>query len=102
MSEAKLVKRIIDQFTAVGAKIVRTHSHQKRRRFESGAEPGTPDLIGVLMGRCILIEVKVDYNKPSEIQKKRHQEWRDAGALVIEARENFHIADLVETLRDAR
>jgi len=46
-------------------------------------EPGTPDVIGTVSGRSVLIEFKVIGREPSPIQRVRRKEWKDAGALVF-------------------
>lgn len=48
-------------------------------------EAGTPDLVGCIDGRAVLIEVKRPGGTLSRIQEHRISEWRDAGALVIVA-----------------
>lgn len=46
-------------------------------------EPGTPDMIGSINGRSVLIECKVVGKNPTPIQKVRIREWRQSGSLVF-------------------
>jgi len=46
-------------------------------------EVGTPDLLVVQDGRTIWFETKVGRNKPSKIQDKRLEQWREAGAIAV-------------------
>jgi hypothetical protein len=48
-------------------------------------EIGTPDIFICLppFGRLMVIETKIDDNVPTEIQKKRLEEWGNAGAIAF-------------------
>lgn len=44
---------------------------------------GIPDFCGIYKGRALYIEAKAPGGRPSENQKKRHEEIRAAGGIVI-------------------
>jgi len=57
-------------------------------------EPGTPDKIGCINGKMILIEFKRKGKNLSPLQKQRKKEWEQVGAKVwvvhsIEELKNF-------------
>ena len=61
-----------------------------------GAVVGAPDLCGSYKGRHFEIEVKVLPDTPSDIQKFRLKEWKEAGAICIVA---YSVDDVREGLR---
>jgi hypothetical protein len=48
-------------------------------------ERGTPDRIAIVRGQAIFIETKILGEKPTKEQLEKHDELRDAGAIVIVA-----------------
>lgn len=76
MSEADFVRKIVEnmkQHIVTYAIRTNTSAHGKR---------GTPDIIACCEGRMVVIEAKLEYNKPTAIQLAELQKWRDAGALA--------------------
>ena len=59
-------------------------------------ERGTPDLLVVREGRAVFLEVKVGKNKPSKLQERRLDQWREAGAVAIPV---WSFEEAVEALR---
>jgi hypothetical protein len=55
-------------------------------RFVRFNLPGTPDILAVVRGRLVGIEVKAPGEKPTEAQAAWHARARAAGAAVIVAR----------------
>jgi hypothetical protein len=49
---------------------------------QPGVEVGTPDVLCVLNGRAILLEVKVPGEHARPVQQHRLGEWRRAGAVA--------------------
>lgn len=58
---------------------------------------GIPDIIACYKGVFLGIEVKLDYNKPSEIQKAKLKLINNAGGIGIVA---YSIDDVTEVLRE--
>lgn len=58
---------------------------------------GIPDIIACYKGVFLGIEVKLDYNKPSEIQKAKLKLINNAGGIGIVA---YSIDDVAEVLRE--
>ncbi len=48
-------------------------------------EKGTPDRLAIVRGQAVFIETKTLGKKPTPKQLKKHDELRDAGAIVIVA-----------------
>jgi hypothetical protein len=48
-------------------------------------EAGTPDIVGCVKGKMVLIEVKVEGKNLTGLQVLRRDEWLSAGAKVIVA-----------------
>jgi len=82
MSESRLQKRILDELNA---------NPDVRATKLYPLEVGNPDIVGCYLGRCFLIEVKYGSGTRSKIQKWRAEEWRESGAMVVEAREDFDV-----------
>lgn len=82
MREKELVKRIMKQLRASGAKVLKLHG-------DAFIEMGTPDLLGCYRGRAFAIEAKIEGNETTEMQDLRLREWATAGALTAVAREDF-------------
>lgn len=45
-------------------------------------ESGTPDILGAVRGLALAVEIKWGDNQPTALQKKRLQQWADAGAIT--------------------
>lgn len=61
------------------------------------AERGTPDIVGCIDGRAVLIEVKRPRGgRLSRIQIHRIAEWEDAGALVVVAQSWKDVAEALD------
>ena len=58
---------------------------------------GIPDIIACYKGIFLGIEVKLDYNKPSEIQKAKLKLINNAGGIGIVA---YSIDDVAEVLKE--
>lgn len=58
---------------------------------------GIPDIIACYKGVFLGIEIKLDYNKPSEIQKAKLKLINNAGGIGIVA---YSIDDVTEVLRE--
>lgn len=56
---------------------------------------GIPDLIACYKGRFLGIEVKLDYNKPSEIQKAKLKLINKSGGVGIVA---YSLSDVIEVI----
>jgi hypothetical protein len=57
---------------------------------------GIPDLICLVQGRFIAIEVKLDYNKPSPLQAHYIKHIQSLGGLAIEA---YSLDDVKQLIR---
>jgi hypothetical protein len=95
MREKALVKRIMKQLRAGGAKVLKLHG-------DAFIEMGTPDLLGCYRGRAFAIEAKVDGRPTTETQDLRLKEWEAAGAVTIVAREGFDAAVFLRMMRTGR
>jgi len=77
--ETHLVNDIRSKLIKKGANVIKLHG-------SSFSRIGEPDLIGCYRGKFFAIEVKIDHNKLSEIQKYRLNQWKRTGAYVGVAR----------------
>lgn len=76
MKESTLKKNVLDYLNSLpGCKAIKIHGN-------AYTEAGTPDIAGCMMGRAFWIELKVPGEEPTAIQRKRLQEWAEAGAIV--------------------
>jgi hypothetical protein len=57
---------------------------------------GIPDLICLVQGRFIAIEVKLDYNKPSPLQAHYIKHIKELGGLAISA---YSLDDVKQLIR---
>ena len=92
MTERALIKRIKEELTKAGAKVLKIAGGPR-------CEAGTPDLIGCYCGRAFAIEAKVGKNVASKIQTARMNEWLASGACVAVAREMFAVAIFLEEVK---
>ena len=63
------------------------------RRVAGMGNNGHPDIVGCINGRHVEIELKAPGAKPTDLQLKRLEDWRTAGALAF-------WADNLQTVRD--
>lgn len=80
MSEAILQRKIqASILKKYGGKVIKVHGNEF-------TEVGTPDLIGgFVLNDChyaYVIEVKLPGHEPTPIQKRRINEWRNAGFIA--------------------
>lgn len=80
-TETEIQKEIMDYLTLHGWEVYRMNSGT--RAGTKLHKPGTPDLMIQKNGTTIWIEVKRPGEKPSVIQKKRHEEIRANGFKVF-------------------
>jgi len=53
-----------------------------RKRRGGVSNPGEPDIYGCIMGLHVEIEIKAPGGQPTELQKRRLVEWREAGCMI--------------------
>lgn len=76
MSEGEFVRKLKDEFNRRdGVKVMKLNTGPYGQR-------GEPDIIGCYRGWMFVLEVKLEYNKPTELQLRRLDEWRLAGAYA--------------------
>ena len=91
MRESRLVSLILAYLNGLPAgKAIKIHGSQFM-------EAGTPDVLAVVNGRAVLVEVKTG-TKTSPIQEYRIGQWRDAGAVVVVARSLDDVMAAVRSL----
>ena len=95
MTEKALIKRIMRELKAAGAKAIKIHG-------SIYSEAGTPDIIGCYRGYAFAIEAKVNCGKSSKIQDCRLREWAHAGAITGIAREDFDVDNFLSQVRAER
>ena len=61
-------------------------------------EPGTPDVIGCINGNTILIEYKILGEDLSPLQRRRKEEWEQAGAVHFTIHSLNELKDSLETV----
>lgn len=88
MKEKDLVRRILKDIKAAGAKAIKIHGSGYQER-------GTPDIIGCHQGGFFAIEVKVGDRKVTPLQERRLQEWGQHGGTVTIAQEDFQVMDFL-------
>lgn len=55
----------------------------RNRKLQTVQQNGDPDRIYFRYRECLLIEYKRKGRKPTELQLKRHEEWRKDGFTVL-------------------
>lgn len=76
MSEAEFVRKLKAEMNkCMGRKVIRLNTGPH------GAA-GEPDMVGCWDGQMFALEVKLAYNKPTDLQLKRLHEWAEAGAYT--------------------
>lgn len=76
MSEAEFVRKLKAEMNKVnGLKVIRINTGPH------GAA-GEPDMVGCIDGQMFALEVKLAYNKPTDLQLQRLREWERAGAYT--------------------
>jgi hypothetical protein len=61
---------------------------------------GTPDVMGCIEGRMVVVEFKNEVNVPTPVQLAQLRRWQSAGALAGWVRSNQHIRQLLDHLGD--
>ena len=61
---------------------------------------GTPDVIGCIRGRMVVIEFKKGTEIPTPVQLRQLRLWQDAGALAGWARSTGEVRQLLDHLDD--
>ena len=75
-SERAIVKSILTYLNGISGCLA-------RKRWGGGmGVAGDPDIDACVHGRSLQLEVKRPGEKPTPLQVKRLEEWRDAGAIV--------------------
>lgn len=67
-----------------------------------GVRPGIPDLVFIIQGRCIGVELKADKGRQTPAQTAMQIEWIDAGGDYFVARgvdEALEILELIGALK---
>lgn len=88
--EKKVVNAVLKELRARGAKALKT--------CPPGVEAGTPDILACWRGRMLTIECKAQEEEPSPLQKKRLQEWSDAGAITMLVWDLQQVRNLLDVL----
>jgi hypothetical protein len=86
LTEAAIQKQIIDYLETCGHIVIRLNAG-KGRNNQRLAPTGTPDLVAVLPGRVVWIEVKTDLGELSQAQRTMHNRLRMRRQKVIVARD---------------
>jgi len=84
MRESQIEKKLKDKVEAIGGKCM---------KFVSPGTSGVPDRICLFPGgRVIFVETKAPGEKPSSLQKKRHDELKKLGfkVLIIDSEEKIN------------
>jgi hypothetical protein len=88
MNEETQLQRAIHEALAriPGVLVWRCNSGGSRVKFGlrdiKGSVKGTPDLVGAVNGRLLLLEVKLPGKKPTKEQRERLEEARSNGAIA--------------------
>lgn len=91
MSEASVVKSIVDYIKKIGGAVIKTHG-------DAYSVVGTPDLLACILGDFWAIEVKDGDNTPSKAQRYQLKLWRNAGAHTLVA---WSMGDLKSALKQS-
>lgn len=93
MTESALQKRVLEELKSEpGVRALRLTESPY-------LEAGTPDLLVVVEGRAVFVELKVEGEKPTPLQAYRGREWASVGALVGVARSLDEVLDLIDRAR---
>ena len=97
-AENAVTRTVRAWLTMHGAHVVRVQSGMIRAgaHFIHGAEPGTADLVGVMRGRAIAIEVKTPKGKVQPSQVVWAERWRLSGGIYLVARGIDDLACLLD------
>jgi len=83
--ENEITKQIFEYLNLCGVMAWRTNNLAVKGRAFAGRK-GVPDILGILKGRFLGIEVKTDKGKQSEEQMMFENDCKGAGGLYILAR----------------
>ena len=94
MSEGEFVRKLLKELNS------RENTKAVKINTGSYGRSGEPDIMGSHCGLFFAIEVKLGYNIPTALQRKRLAEWADAGATtgVITHYEGIDIAATITEL----
>ena len=81
---------------------VQAGSFSVGNRFIRGAEAGTADLIGVVDGIPVAIEVKTRTGRQTDTQREWAERWTDAGGLYVLARSATEALEAIAHAADRR
>ena len=88
-SERAIVKAILAYLNSLPGCVA-------RKRWGGGmGVAGDPDIDACIHGRSLQLEVKRPGEKPTALQSKRIEEWRQAGAVVGVVRSLAELKDLL-------
>lgn len=63
------------------------HVDDKGRKRATGQTPGLPDLMAIVSGRAVGIEIKIGTDRLSDVQKQRKAEFEASQGLFWEVKE---------------
>lgn len=102
MTEGEFVRKLLKELNGrLSVKAVKLNTGPYGHR-------GEPDIIGSYCGKFFAIEVKLEYNKPTELQLKRLDEWDRTGAIAVVMTHypGINVKDTIthflQTVRDGR
>jgi hypothetical protein len=98
------VERAIAVIYGERARLVRVQSGRFAvgDRFVRGAEAGTADLLGVVDGRAVALEVKAPKGRQSDTQREWGERWTAAGGLYAVVRSGSEAVEAVANAADRR
>jgi Holliday junction resolvase len=86
MTETEIQKQIVDSLEILGWMVIRQNAGGRGYNIKR-PPPGFPDLIALSPnGETLIIEVKTEKGKVSEVQEKMHDRLKNMGQRVIIAR----------------
>lgn len=89
-SERAIVKSILGYLNGIPGCLA-------RKRWGGGmGVAGDPDIDACIHGRSLQLEVKRPGEKPTPLQVKRLEEWRDAGALTAVVTSVIEVRSLLQ------
>lgn len=86
--EQDIQNAILDYLSYRGIFAIRLNSgaiKTERGSLVRGCPAGTPDILSIVAGRAVFIEVKRPGKQPTAIQEAMHQRLRQSGAVVLVA-----------------
>jgi len=92
-SEKSITAAIQRYLKKIGGKVIKTHG-------TGFGQAGTPDLIGVLRGRSLALEVKRPGEDTTPLQKVELRKWAEAGAIAGRVESVQEVKDLIKEIAD--